>query len=105
MNDKRNLIVICNICHDKVHSGTIEIGEVKMTSNGPEREIIKETSSVGSEKKSSKKSKWSTEELETIVDTLRKYSTLSLKSIRANLSAKHDIDISEGVLSKMRKEL
>lgn len=105
MNDKRNLIVICQGCHDNVHAGTIEIGEVKMTSNGPEREIIKETSSVDSEKKSSKKSKWSDEERQTIVDTLRKYSTLSLKSIRANLSSKHEIEISEAVLGKMRKEL
>jgi predicted NUDIX family phosphoesterase len=89
MNDKRNLIVICNICHDKTHSGQIEIGEVKMTSNGPEREI-KESKSVDSKQK---KSKWSDEQLETIVDTLRKYSTLSLKSLRAHLSSKHEIDI------------
>ena len=107
MNDKRNLIVICQKCHDEVHAGTVEIGEVKMTSNGPEREIIKEESSVSSkeEKKSQKKSKWSDEELKTIVDTLRKYSTLSLKSVRAHLSSKHEIEISEAVLGKMRKEL
>jgi hypothetical protein len=30
---------------------------------------------------------------------------LSLKSIRANLSAKHNIEISEAVLGKMRKDL
>jgi transposase len=76
-----------------------------MTSNGPEREIIKESTSVISEKKAQKKSKWSDEERETIVDTLRKYSTLSLKSIRAHLSSKHEIEISEAVLGKMRKEL
>jgi DNA mismatch repair protein MutS len=101
MNDKRNLIVICQRCHDEVHSGAIEIGEVKMTSNGPEREI-KESKSVDSKQK---KSKWSDEQLETIVDTLRKYSTLSLKSVRAHLSSKHEIEISEAILGKMRKEL
>lgn len=108
MNDKRNLIVICQGCHDEVHSGSVEIGEVKMTSDGPEREIkIKDDNSIGSkdEKKSQKKSKWSDEERQIIVDTLRKYSTLSLKSIRAHLSSKHEIDISEGILGKMRKEL
>ena len=111
MNDKRNLIVICQKCHDEVHSGSVEIGDVKMTSNGPEREvIIKEDSSVSSksskgEVKSQKKSKWTEEQLETIMDTLRKYSTLSLKSIRYNLSSKHEIEISETVLGKMRKEL
>uniref|UniRef100_A0A6C0DUR8 DNA mismatch repair proteins mutS family domain-containing protein n=1 Tax=viral metagenome TaxID=1070528 RepID=A0A6C0DUR8_9ZZZZ len=102
MNDKRNLIVICEKCHDKVHGGTIDIGPVKITSDGPEREI-KETSSVNS--KSQKKSKWSNEEHQTIVDTLRKYSTLSLKSLRAHLSSKHEIEISEAILGKMRKEL
>jgi DNA mismatch repair protein MutS len=99
MNDKRNLIVICSQCHDEVHSGLIEIGEVKMTSDGPERKIVKE------EKQSQKKSKWSDEEHQTIVDTLQKYSTLSLKSIRAHLSSKHEIEISEAVLSKIRKEI
>jgi DNA mismatch repair protein MutS len=108
MNEKRNLIVICKICHDEVHSGAIEIGDVKMTSDGPERKvIIKEDNSVSSkeEAKSQKKSKWSDEEREIIMDTLRKYSTLSLKSIRYNLSSKHEIEISETVLGKMRKEL
>ena len=102
MNDKRNLIVICEACHDKVHNRTIDIGPIKMTSDGPQREI-KEESSVSS--KSQKKSKWSDEEHQTIVDTLRKYSTLSLKSLRAHLSSKHEIEISEAVLGKMRKEL
>ena len=102
MNDKRNLIVICEACHDKVHNRTIDIGPIKMTSDGPQREI-KEESSVSS--KSQKKSKWSDEEHQTIVDTLHKYSTLSLKSLRAHLSSKHEIDISEAVLGKIRKEL
>jgi hypothetical protein len=43
--------------------------------------------------------------METIVDTLKKYPTLSLKSLRANLSSKHDIEISEAMLGKIRKEL
>lgn len=105
MNDKRNLIVICQKCHDEVHADNIEIGEVKLTSNGPERDIVIKTQESPKEEKKSKKSKWSEEELETIVDTLRKYSTLSLKSIRANLSSKHGIEISEAMLGKMRKEL
>lgn len=106
MNDKRNLIVICQKCHDETHSGVIQIGEVKMTSDGPEREIIIEDTSVSSkEEKKQKKSKWSEDQLKTIVDTLRKYSTLSLKSLRAHLSSKHEIEISEVVLGKMRKEL
>ena len=94
------MIVICSKCHDDTHNGTIEIGEVKQTSDGPEREIIEKLV-----KPNQKKSKWTEEQMETIVDTLRKYSTLSLKSIRAHLSSKHEIQISEVVLGKMRKEI
>ncbi len=108
MNDKRNLIVICEACHDKTHVGQLSIGEVKMTSDGPEREIVsipptpaQETQQEGSKRKG----KWSDEERETIINTLKKYSTLSLKSVRANLSSKYGIEISEGMLGKMRKEL
>ena len=101
MNDKRNLIVICQKCHDEVHAGKIDIGEVKVTSDGPERVIKEESKTTPIQKKS----KWTVEEHETIVSTLRKYSTLSLKSIEAHLSSKHDIQISVSALGKMRKEM
>ena len=107
MNDKRNLIVICQKCHDEVHAGKKEVGGMTLTSDGPQRNIIvNEEKSVSSEesKKPQKKSKWSDDQMETIVDTLKKYSTLSLKSLRANLNSKHGIDISEAMLGKIRKE-
>ena len=53
---------------------------------------------------SPKKSKWSEEEHKIILDTLHKYSSMSLKSIRAHLSSKYEIDISEGILGKIRRE-
>jgi len=104
MNEKRNLIVICQKCHDDIHSGKMEIGEMKTTSEGPDREI-RITETEEKEEKRSKKSKWSEDELETIKNTLLKYSSLSLKSIQAKLSSAYQITISETNLSKMRKEL
>ena len=98
MNDKRNLIVICEECHDRIHAGKIVIDELKMTSDGPERKVTMVEKPV-------KKGKWSKEEMETITDTLRMYASLSLKAIRVYLHSKHDIDISEGILGKLRKEL
>lgn len=104
MNEKRNLIVICQTCHDNIHSGKMEVGEMKITSDGPAREIhINEVENK--EEKRSKKSKWSEEELETIKNTLMKYSSLSLKSIQAKLSSAYQIIISETILSKIRKEM
>ena len=106
MNDKRNLIVICQKCHDEIHSGLLEIGPLQMTSNGPERKIVeyKEEKALTEEKKI-KRMKWSEEEMKTITDTLRTYSSLSLKSIKAHLSSKHSIEISEGILGKLRRDL
>jgi hypothetical protein len=98
MNDKRNLMVICQACHDAVHADKITVQGQVMTSDGPERKIEKQ------EEKKTKKGKWTVEELETITNTLRLYSSLSLKAIRTYLYSKHTIDISEGVLGKMKKE-
>ena len=121
MNNASNLIVICQICHDKVHSDKIVIGDIKITSDGNEREIIKndelwpssssDIQSLQSQQlndsktlESKKKSKWSDDELKIISDTLKKYTTLSLKSIRSYLEDEYDIKISESMLGKVRKD-
>ena len=115
MNDKRNLIVICQKCHDNVHADVLEIGPLQITSEGPERIIkehiikIKDESAhldiieVKNDKKV-KRSKWSEDEMKIVKDTLQTYSSLSLKSIRAHLSSKYSISISEGILGKIRKD-
>lgn len=40
MNAPRNLVVVCQACHDKHHAGEIQIGQVKQTSEGPKREVL-----------------------------------------------------------------
>jgi DNA mismatch repair protein MutS len=97
MNDKRNLIVICQLCHDKIHAETIEIGPLQMTSNGPER-AVKEVSVPDS-----KKSKWSDEEMKIVMDTLKKYPSLSIKAVRARLSQVESIEMGDAMLSRLRK--
>ena len=99
MNDKRNLMVICQTCHDEIHAGKMEVGEMKVTSDGPQRIVH------AIEKKSPKKGKWSDEELEIIMNTLRTYSSLSMKSIKAYLNSKYSIEISESILGKFKKDL
>ncbi len=105
MNDKRNLIVICQVCHDNVHNGKLDIGELRITSDGPERIIKEEKKEEIKEEHKKKKSKWTEEEHEIITNTLQKYTSLSLKSIRAQLNSKYGIEISDTILGKMRKEL
>jgi DNA mismatch repair protein MutS len=99
MNDKRNLMVLCEACHDQIHAGTLIVGDIQLTSNGPERVIQRVDSPI------KKGGKWTEEEVETVKSTLKKYTSLSLKSIRAQLSSKHSIEISETMLGKMRREL
>lgn len=124
MNDKRNLIVLCQKCHDHIHAGQIEIGRFKMTSEGPKREIQHnpkinreienkiENKIENNQKtepvmttKSKSSSKWSEEDLDIIRETLKTCTNLSLKSIRGYLSSKYCIEINESYLGKIRKTL
>ena len=118
MNEKRNLIVVCQICHDRIHHGDLEVGGITLTSDGPEREIhvskpesepqpsssLSPVTSLKKNSKGGKGSKWTEEEWETMINTVKKYSSLSLKSIRAHLSSQ-GIQVGESVLSSIRKGL
>lgn len=122
MNKASNLMVICQTCHDQLHRGEFEVGPVQQTSDGVERVVYEKPSESNQEQEQDqeqkeqeqkkvtepgvkKKGKWTEEEVETVKTTLRMYSSLSLKSIRAYLSSTYAIEISEGVLAKIRKEL
>jgi hypothetical protein len=83
-----------------VHAHTLVIGNQIQTSDGPER-IIEYVEPLIQKPKG----KWTEEELETIKKTLKTYSLMSLKSIRAHLHSKHEIEVSEAILGKMRKDL
>lgn len=58
MNNMRNLIVVCQKCHDNIHNNSIEIGSVIQTSEGSVRsndDIISEVSSLSSDSKRKQK--------------------------------------------------
>ena len=106
MNDKRNLIVICQTCHDAVHADTIEIAPLTMTSDGPERvtvPVVTAITTVTEPTVTNRKGKWSDEEMEIIMKTLRQYSSLSIKAIKGKLSQIYSIEISDSALSKLRR--
>jgi DNA mismatch repair protein MutS len=95
MNHASNLMVLCQECHDKLHAGTIEVGPMQQTSDGPERSIVEKV-------EPKRKSKWTEEEMETVKTTLKTYSSLSLKAVRAYLSSKYGIEMSETVLGRVK---
>jgi hypothetical protein len=106
MNNIRNLMVVCQKCHDSIHSNNLEIGSVIQTSEGSVRsndDSVSEVSSKSTDSKKNKKAKWSDEDLEIIYSVIEKFKSSSLKAIRAYLESKHQIQVSEAVLSKMRK--
>jgi hypothetical protein len=95
---------------------------VRQTSEGPERVIVPAASSHPtsdssssldspteekkgvSEPGSQRRGKWTEEEIETVKTTLRMYSSLSMKSVRAYLFSTYAIQMSESVLGRLRKE-
>jgi DNA mismatch repair protein MutS len=109
MNSPSNLIVLCETCHDKHHSGKLHIGELVQTSEGPERKL--EDLSKYAYKSPSNTvhnltiSKWSDEEMETIQKLLKQFKTVSLKMIQNQLQKNYDISISISKLGQLRKEL
>ena len=76
MNNIRNLIVVCQKCHDSIHNNTIEIGSVIQTSDGSVRsndDSVSEISSKSSDSKRNKKAKWSDEDLQTIYSVIENF--------------------------------
>jgi DNA mismatch repair protein MutS len=106
MNDIRNLVVVCQKCHDDHHNGSLIIGTVQQTSQGPERKIerVEETDSESSKEKK-KHTKWTEEQLKTIETYLRKCTKSPLKRIEYDLREKEGIDISSTSLQKIRNTL
>jgi DNA mismatch repair protein MutS len=98
MNDIRNLIIVCQECHDKHHEGLIDIGPQKETSAGPERKVI-------IVEKATKKSKWTEEQMKTIDSYIRRYANLPLSRIVFELGEQEDIKITEASLRKIRLSL
>ena len=102
MNDLRNLIVVCQQCHDKHHAGELEIGPQKQTSAGPQREITTKPVEQTTKKV---KVKWTEEEQATIEKYLRDYPHLPIPRLVYDLKQKEEIEISEAALRKMKKSL
>jgi DNA mismatch repair protein MutS len=95
-NHMRNLIAVCQTCHDKHHAGELTIGTVKQTSEGPVREVVTATPS-------SKKSKWTPGQMEVILKILREKPTVAISRILFELEEYHGIKISSATLQKIRR--
>jgi DNA mismatch repair protein MutS len=109
MNNASNLIVLCKECHDKIHSGKIEVAPLVQTSSGPERvDLSKELDKykyVATATKPTSTSKWTDDEIKVIHEMLLKYKSASIKAIQIQLKQQYGIEIGLTSLGKMKKEL
>jgi len=67
----RNLIVVCEACHDKVHAGLNEILPVVQTSEGPIRGTVASGSVTTGSTGSGRRSKWTEEQIQSISNYLK----------------------------------
>lgn len=90
-----NLAVLCDTCHDSVHSGVLTVGPLTLTSDGPERSV-----SVTSTQE--KKSKWSKDEETIIQNVCERFKTTSVGNLSKYLLNQHNIQISGPTLRRFR---
>jgi cytochrome c2 len=102
MNALRNLIVVCQSCHDAHHAGAIVIGPVQQTSDGPVRSI-KELAEKYSFKAAEAGPK--EEQLATMESYLRKYPKLPVKRVAFDLLEREGIKVTEARLRTIRASL
>lgn len=115
MNHVRNLMVVCQTCHDRHHSGQAPIEPRKATSDGPvclphsppcsdseENTLVSRTTTRTT---SSSRSKWTAEQMETIETYLRRYPNVAPKRVAFDLEEKEGIKISVASLRTIRGNL
>ena len=96
-NDLRNLIVVCQVCHDAHHAGFLEIETAKQTSEGVKRIVTKK------EKKSKEPDR--NERNDIVVTYIKKYPTITLKRLAYELETHEDIKLSESALRTIRNSM
>jgi DNA mismatch repair protein MutS len=108
LNHIRNLVTLCEACHDKHHAGVLEVGPVEDTSIGPVRTITDLSQFKHVEREQSqaakRKSAFSDEEITAIQKTVQANPGLSSKLVVFQIQRDHGIQISEGQLKTLQKK-
>ena len=110
MNSLRNLVVVCQTCHDRHHAGELAIGCVKQTSDGPVREVVDlsrfaYTGTSGANQTTPRAAGLSEEQLQTVSERLRRYPKLDARRIAFDLEHEDGIRITVQRLRTLRATL
>ena len=101
MNDMRNLVSLCETCHLNVHSGAVEIGPVRQTSEGPILDVKRHLETFAYKPRG----EFTEEQLELIKNDLRTYRTLSPTRLIFYIQEHHGIKLSLQRLKTIRASL
>jgi len=101
-NHIRNLIVLCEACHQKHHAGGLEVAPLKASSS--EAAAAAEEPEAAA-KKPLQRTKWSPEQIEIIRGYLRNFPKVAPKRLVYDLEEKESIVISVASLARFRTSL
>jgi len=102
MNALRNLVVVCETCHDKHHAKLLEIGPVQQTSDGPVRKVVELEKYAHKPKMTHGLTE---EELVRVKKELAAYPNLPPKRMVFDLEEKYGIRVSIPKLTSIRASL
>jgi hypothetical protein len=105
LNHMRNLATLCEDCHDKVHSQSLQVGPVEDTSMGPMRQIVTRVEQEQQQsKQTQRKALFTTEQTASIRRTLKTNPGLSVKLWCFQIQKEHGIEIKEAQLRTLQKK-
>lgn len=113
LNDLRNLIVVCQVCHDKHHAGMLKIGPMQQTSDGPQRSVLDfskyehkiEEGRPATIKSHSRQGGLSENQIQKVESYLLRYPNCTPSRLVFDLEQKEGIKITQQRLRSMRANL
>jgi DNA mismatch repair protein MutS len=122
-DDMRNLVVVCQGCHDAHHAGKITIGPLQQTSAGPVRAVSSApavttaaTTAVTTAEAPATTNifqqfaytpptpkQLGDEEVRTIIHVMKQYPALSIRQLAPKLRNDYEIEVEESVLRKIKR--
>ena len=104
LNHVRNLVTLCQVCHDKHHANLLHVGPVEDTSEGPKRQIVDLSAFAYKEETQTTKTKFSKEQCSKMQETVKQHPGLHTKLLVFQIQREHQIQISEAQLKLLMKK-
>lgn len=104
LNHVRNLVTLCETCHEKHHANLLHVGPVEDTSQGPKRKVVDLSAFAYKEEAPTTKTKFSKEQLVKMQETVKQHPGLHAKLLVFQIQRDHQIQITEAQLKLLLKK-